>query len=523
MDLHTANGSTLLQNIDQWRELCEPMPTGISPATSSDKFKSPVQFHAIASIHFLSEESASRKGSTLKVAARYLKTPGIISLGGGLPSPEYFPIEKVRVDVSQPAGHQATANGSLATIEASKGDVRNGRGLYDLEVALNYGQAVGSAQLLRFVTEHTEIVHSPLYSDWQCCLTSGTTYAWDATLRMLCQRGDYILMEEYTFSSAQETALPQGLQIAPVPMDDDGLLPERLDEILCSWDVQARGARKPHVLYMVPTGQNPTGRTQPAARRRAIYAVAQRHDLCIIEDEPYYFLQMPTTTTGAEQESSSSELPSHESFLQSLIPSYLSLDVDGRVLRLDSFSKVLAPGLRVGWIVGAERLVERFTRGCETSNQNPSGVSQIIIYKLLDEQWGHAGYLDWLMQLQQSYRRRRDGMLQACDKYLPREIASWDAPVAGMFHWIRVDWTKHPAVKAGKTPEEIEEAVFHAAVDAGVLVCRGSWFRAGGASIGDNPLFFRTTFAAAGADAISQAISRLGQALRAEYQLDSSV
>jgi aromatic amino acid aminotransferase I len=239
------------------------------------------------------------------------------------------------------------------------------------------------------------------------------------------------MMEEYTFSSAQETALPLGLKVAPIKMDAEGLLPESLDEVLSNWDEAARGARKPFVLYTIPTGQNPTGATQQAERRKAIYKVAQKHDVYIVEDEPYYFLQMQPYT-GADSE----PVPppaNHAEFIKSLIPSYLSLDVDGRVLRLESFSKVIAPGSRVGWAVGSEQIIERFTRTCETSSQNPSGISQLALYKLLDEHWGHAGYLDWLIQLRMSYTSRRDSMVHACEQYLPQDIAYWNPPAAGMF------------------------------------------------------------------------------------------
>lgn len=248
---------------------------------------------------------------------------------------------------------------------------------------------------------------------------------------MLCNRGDYILMEEYTFASAQETALPLGLKVAPIRMDGEGLLPESLDEVLSNWDEAARGGPKPYVLYTIPTGQNPTGATQSAERRKAVYKVAQKHDVYIVEDEPYYFLQMQPYA-GADSE----PVPppaTHDDFLKSLVPSYLSLDVDGRVLRVESFSKVLSPGSRAGWIVAADQVVERFIRNCETSAQNPSGISQLIFYKLLDEHWGHSGYIDWLINLRMQYTGRRDTMMHACEQYLPREIAQWIPPAAGMF------------------------------------------------------------------------------------------
>jgi aromatic amino acid aminotransferase I len=258
-------------------------------------------------------------------------------------------------------------------------------------------------------------------------MTVGSTYSWDATLRVLCERGDYILTEEYSFVSAMETAAPLGIKAAAVKMDEQGLRADALDEVLTNWDEKARGARKPHLLYTVPSGQNPTGATQSAERRAEVYKVCQKHDVYIVEDEPYYFLQMQPYKANAPPPSSRDE------FLKLLLPSFLKLDVDGRVLRLDSFSKVLAPGSRVSWIVGAEQLLERFMRHFETSVQNPSGFSQIPLFKLLDEEWGHSGYLDWLIHLRLEYTRRRDDMLRACEKYLPQEITSWVPPSAGMF------------------------------------------------------------------------------------------
>jgi len=109
------------------------------------------------------------------------------------------------------------------------------------------------------------------------------------------------------------------------------------------------------------------------------------------------------------------------------------MDVDGRVMRMDSFSKVIAPGSRVGWITASEQIVERFIRHNECSNQNPSGISQMVLYKLLDESWGHGGYLQWLINLRLQYTKRRDTILAACEKYLPKEIVSWNPPAAGMF------------------------------------------------------------------------------------------
>ncbi len=102
-------------------------------------------------------------------------------------------------------------------------------------------------------------------------------------------------------------------------------------------------------------------------------------------------------------------------------------------MRMDSFSKVLVPGSRLGWITASEQMVERYIRHSEVCNQGPAGFSQVILHRLLDGHWGHEGYLRWLMNLRTEYTKRRDVILAACEDYLPAEIVSWNAPTAGMF------------------------------------------------------------------------------------------
>lgn len=318
-------------------------------------------------------------------------------------------------------------------VAIGKYDVRDKDGNYDLSIALNYGQSTGSAQMLRFLTEHTEVVCRPPYADWRICQTIGSTGALEEALRMLCDknRKDSILTEEFSFSTALETIAPLGVKAVGLAIDDQGPVPEAMDELLSNWDETARGARKPHVLYTVPSGQNPTGATQSLERRRAIYAIAQKHDIYIIEDEPYYFMQMQPYT-GRDQP----DVPppaNIDEFLSTLVPTYISLDVDGRVMRLDSVSKVLAPGSRLGWIVASEQMVERYQRHAEVASQGPSGFSQIILHRLLDETWGHEGYLKWLMNLRLVYTQKRNTLLAACEDQLPTDIVSWTAPAAGMF------------------------------------------------------------------------------------------
>ncbi|CAK7240937.1 MAG: Aromatic/aminoadipate aminotransferase 1 [Sporothrix thermara] len=388
-----------------------------------------------------------------------------------------------KYDASQALG--ATSGGSSPAEE------------YDLSIALNYGQSAGSAQMLRWVTEHTELVCRPPYSDWRTCLTVGSTGALEQALRIFCdrERGDAMLTEDYSFSTALETAAPLGIRVVGVAMDEQGMLPESLDDLLSGWDVQARGGTpKPHLLYTVPSGQNPTGATQSAARRRAIY---DRH-------RPAAASQPAPAQTADE-------------FLDSLIPTFVSMDVDGRVMRLDSFSKVLVPGSRMGWLTASEQIVERFVRHGEACNQGPSGISQAALYEIVEKTWGHEGYLKWLAHIRETYTQRRNILLDACVDHLPTGIVSWNPPTSGMFHWLKVDHEKHPD-HGNRGILELEEEIFNLCIEKGVLVARGSWF----AAEPDKPLtglYFRATYAAASAPAMTEAIRRFGDSVRESFRL----
>ncbi|EXJ86944.1 aromatic amino acid aminotransferase I [Capronia epimyces CBS 606.96] len=529
-----ANGPTrpvfTLDDVLPHREKSKPPPSTVAAFSNATMFKSEGCLNKPKSQSFehrLSSESKSRNPSSLKNAMKYFR-PETISLCGGLPSSDYFPFEELSATLPVPPQFsEAEALASGRTFSSGKHDVREGKSVFDLSIALNYGQSMGPGALLRFITEHTEIVHNPPYSDWEICMTAGSTSALEIALRMLTERGHYVLTEEYTFSSAIETVAPMGCKMLGVKIDADGMLPDDLDHILSTWDESARRAPKPFLVYTVPTGQNPTASTQSLARRKQIYAVAEKHDLFILEDEPYYFLQMEPFISGATHSVPVPFKPVPVAdFLANLVPSYLSLDKSGRVLRLDSFSKIVAPGSRCGWVTGQPQIIERFIRHSEVSVQTPAGFATTALYNLLEQNWGHKGFLEWLMYIRAEYTRRRDIIVNACEAYLPTEVASWVPPKAGMFHWIHVDITQHPLYKSKSrdgnidyaTLLEIEDSVFLAGVEQNVLIAKGSWFRAQRGS--DKELFFRTTFAAAPADKIVEAIRKVGTAIRKEFGLE---
>lgn len=504
---------TKIAEFQDRRARAGPLPPGIAPHISSAMFRAHISTSSLKTNsrrwdHRFSIEGANQPLSALKVASQVSNTPGTISLGTARPSPEYYPWESLLMTVTNNGGCAKDNDGSPITSTCSKGEAA-----FDLGVALNYGYAAGSPQLLRFITEHVELVHKPPYEDWECSLTCSTTPALNTAFRIFCNRGDHVIADISTYSGALDCAKAQGLNIMGVEMDDEGLLPDDLDEKLRDWDT-TRGP-KPFLLYTIPSGHNPTGITQTRERRKAIYEVAEYHDLYILEDDPYYFIQLEGHPVGARQ--------SVEEYLGALLPSYLSLDVSGRVLRMDTSSKILAPGLRCGWITGSSQVIRKFLSLADISTTSPSGPAQVMLYKLLDETWGHQGFLEWLIYLSSQCRQRRDILVEACKQYLPLDICSWVLPTTGMFLWVRLDLARHPDVLAEgshaalrQSSLDIEDRIYTSAREGGVVVSKGSWFE----SVETRSLVisYRLTFAAAPVDVLRPAVERFSIALRDEFK-----
>ena len=398
----------------------------------------------------------------------------IVSLGPGLTDPDFFPIEnmgvfvhkepffnhmegsmfkriknfKTKPGVSDYGVRDHTVAPDLRKRKIEKYELHSGRE-YDAAVALNYAQAAGSPQMLRFVTEHTELVHFPKYRDWACSLSIGNTGALEQIFRLLLRDGDPLLADQFTQSTMLEAAWPLGIKTLGLPSDKEGIIPKDLRDLLALWDPQQDGPR-PKVLYLNPTGSNPTGATMPILRRRQIYMIAQEHNLVIIEDDPYYFLQfnlrkMPGRGEDEEEDGPPMPdvfVPRHPETwaCESLVPSFLSIDTDGRVIRLDSFSQGFAPGARMGWVTGPEQVIDRFIRHNEVTNQGPSGLSQLILFKVMDASdggWGHAGYFDFLQCLADQYKKKRNVLVKALENNFNQPgmegIVKYEIPDAGMF------------------------------------------------------------------------------------------
>lgn len=480
--------------------------------------------------HLLSSEAKLRQPSALKTAFKYFADPNVVFLGGGLPLSDYFPWNKITAESpSAPfkngigAVPQSVEETTVLELAKHSSDCTHHQDI-PLARSLQYGYTEGQPELIDFIREHTKIVHDIPYDGWDILATVGNTQSWDATLRTFTSPGDVILVEEFSFSSALETANALGAIQFPVPVDDFGIIPEKLESILNDWT-----GPKPKLLYTIPTGQNPTGSSLSVERRKAIYKLAQDHDFIIVEDEPYYYLQMETYTTDVAAREGKT-VHGHKEFVSALVTSFISLDVDGRVVRLDSFSKVLAPGSRIGWVVAQKPLLERYMRLHEVSVQTPSGFTSSLVNGTL-QRWGQEGYLDWLIGLRSEYTHKRDVAIDAVNKYFPKEVSHFTPPVAGMFFTVKFDASKHPkfATEFGKDPLKVENALYEEGLKQGALLIPGSWFKATGQTNPpqkdhtvpgtENIIFFRGTYAAVPLDKLVIGLERFAQGVTEQFGL----
>ncbi|KAJ1935071.1 hypothetical protein FBU59_005501, partial [Linderina macrospora] len=317
----------------------------------------------------------------------------MINMAGGVPDPSTFPIAQISVQVRMPDSSQ------LETVALDK-TCRSGI-VESVDELLQYGDGCGIDSYRAFLRQHTTKFHQLKYTGWDVIASCGNNDALSKVVALFCEPGDAMLVEKWTFPGALGVLSNSGVRPVPVELDSEGMVPQALDTVCSEW----QGGKPLRVVYVVPTGQNPTGSTMSEGRRAEIYKVAQKHNLVIVEDDPYYFLQFPKP-----HEPVNSDL--------ALVPSFLSLDTDGRIIRLDSFSKILAPNLRCGWVTAPSYILDRLQLLNEATSLQPSGLSQGVISKILNDSWGMAGWELHLAQLRETYARRRNAFVAAVEKNL---------------------------------------------------------------------------------------------------------
>jgi 2-aminoadipate transaminase len=377
--------------------------------------------------------------SAVREILKVAEQPDVLSFAGGLPAPELFPAEAIASAAEHVLRHEPRA-------------------------ALQYGITEGHGPLREWVAARLTASGVKTTPD-EVMITHGSQQGIDLVARAFLDPGSRVVVEDPTYLAAlQAFSLAQALPLS-VPSDEDGLIVDALDGI------DVRGEARPRLLYVVPTFQNPSGRSLSESRRRDLVRWATRHGIPVLADEPYADIR----------------------FAGSKLPSLAAFDPD-LVIQLGTFSKTLAPGLRVGWLRAAEPIRKKLTTLKQAADLHTSTFNQRIISKLLES----FDFETHLGRVRDMYRSRHAAMHAALTDVMPPDT-TWTRPEGGLFVWL--------SLPAGVT----DMAVFDSAIERRVAVVPGGPFFVAPPRRGH----LRLSFGNRGESLITSGMATLGAVVRA--------
>jgi 2-aminoadipate transaminase len=345
--------------------------------------------------------------STIRELLKLTERPEIISFGGGMPAPEVFPVKEFR----QAADRVLARHGPTA---------------------LQYSTTEGYRPLREWIVDYMArygIEASPE----NVLVTSGSQQALELIGKILINPGDLILTEQPTYLGALQAWNAYQAEFITVPIDDDGLRVDLLEEALCAG---------PKFMYILPNFQNPGGVTLAADRRHRLIEIADRYGVPIIEDDPYGELRyegdhLPPLVVLDAQRLKQRAGPNGDtdSYFAGNGHSQRSY-IRGNVIYLSTFSKTLAPGLRLAWMVAPVEVVQRCSIAKQGIDLHTSTLNQMIAHEILSDTTGEGDFLrEHVRFIRQVYRERRDAMLEAMERYFP-PVVHWTRPQGGLFLWV---------------------------------------------------------------------------------------
>lgn len=323
----------------------------------------------------LAQRMANVQSSTVREILKVTEQPEIISFAGGLPAPELFPVDAIAA-----AYDSVLTNAGAASLQYSTSE-----GFLPLREAI-------SARLNKF-SAHT--------NPNQLLITNGSQQGLDLVAKVLLDPGDFVVVESPCYLAALQTFSAYEAQFAVIDSDEYGMCVDQLEAII--WKYQ------PKLIYLVPNFNNPTGITLALERRLELIRLAQKHQVIVLEDNPYGELR----------------------FQGEHLPSLLSLDDQGVVISLGTFSKTFAPGLRIGWLTATEQLTSIITVAKQTTDLHTTTISQRVIAHLM-QTFDYEGHI---AKIRTVYGQRASAMLTALAENFPT-ASSWTKPHGGMFLWV---------------------------------------------------------------------------------------
>jgi 2-aminoadipate transaminase len=326
------------------------------------------------------ERTQQMKRSTVREILKLTARPEVISFAGGLPAPELFPIERIR---------QATD-----TVLSERG-----------REVLQYSTSEGMPELRALVAKRLSSGAFQIHPD-NVLITSGSQQAVDMIARIFLDEGDRVIVENPTYVGMMTSWRPFHLHFSAVPTDEHGMIVDELEGIL---------AERHKIMYAIPNFQNPQGTTLTRERRVKLAEVLVKHNLPLVEDDPY-----------GELRYSGDAVPS---VLQIEAETRGLTSVEGNVIYCGTFSKILTPGLRIGWVVAAYPVIDKLVQVKQATDLHTSTFNQFVSYEVArDEEFLN----EHITMLRQVYRERRDLMLKTMDECFPEEV-TWTRPEGGLF------------------------------------------------------------------------------------------
>lgn len=384
--------------------------------------------------------------SVIRELLKLTELPEIISFAGGLPAPEVFPVEQFREACNYVMDHFGPQS-------------------------LQYSTTEGYRPLREMIARHISRFSSEVGAD-NILITSGSQQALDFVGRLFVNRGDYIVVESPTYLGALQAWNAYGAQYIPVRADEHGMIVDELEAAL---------RVGPKFIYVLPNFQNPSGSTLSLERRKQLVKIADKYGVPIIEDDPYGQLR----------------------YEGEHIPSIVALDSEyrgpngghysGNVIYLSTFSKLLAPGLRLGWVIAPVEVIQKLVMSKQAADLHTSSFNQYVAHEV-----AKGGFLDeHVKTIRATYKERRDVMIEMMEEMFPAGV-TWRKPKGGMFLWSIL-------------PEGMDSAeVLKRAVEKKVAFVPGEAFHPTGG--GKNTL--RLNFSYSSPETIREGISRLGITLK---------
>ena len=324
----------------------------------------------------ISDKFVSLKPSAIREIFKSLGTPGSISFAAGNPNPDSFPVADMRRFADE--------------IFSS-----------DPVTALQYGITEGYTPLRKLVADRLKRVYNIGAPDDDLIIVTGGQQGIELTCKVMCNEGDTVVCENPSFIGALNAFRSLGANLRGVPLTDRGIDPEKLEEVL-------KSDPKVKFLYTIPTFQNPAGITADFETRKAVLALAEKYDILILEDNPYGDLRF----SGED------------------VPTYKSMDRDGRVIYCGSFSKVLSSGMRIGFLCANKDILSKIVVAKQVEDVHANVFFQMVCAKYLSE----CDLEAHIAGIRDMYRHKAGLMISALEENMPASV-SFTRPEGGIFLW----------------------------------------------------------------------------------------